>query len=58
MAPIVRIEPNGLQALLSHDDVVDDLAVFGWVNFIHSFEGFNLEIAQDFSKTFMVLEPK
>jgi hypothetical protein len=25
MAPMVRIEPNGLQALLSHDDVVGDI---------------------------------
>jgi hypothetical protein len=42
MAPVVRIEINGSQALLSHDDVVDDLAFFGWVKFIQSFEGFNL----------------
>jgi hypothetical protein len=52
MAPVVRIEMNGSQALLSHDDVVDDLVAFGWVKFIQSFEGFNLEVAQDFSQTF------
>jgi hypothetical protein len=52
MAPVVRIELNGSQALLSHDDVVDDLTVFGWVKFIQSFEGFNLEVAQDFAQTF------
>jgi hypothetical protein len=52
MAPVVRIELNGSQAFLSHDDVVDDLVVFGWVKFIQSFEGFNLEVAQDFSQTF------
>jgi hypothetical protein len=52
MAPVVRIEPNGSQDILSHDDVVDDLAVFGWVKFIQSFKGFNLEISQAFAKTF------
>jgi hypothetical protein len=52
MAPVVRIESNGSQDFLSHDDVVDDLIVFGWVKFIQSFKGFNLEIAQDFAKTF------
>jgi hypothetical protein len=51
-AHAVRIEPNVSQAFLSHDDVVDDLAVFGWVNFIQSFKGFNLEIAQAFTQTF------
>jgi hypothetical protein len=38
--------------LLSHDDVVDDLVHFGWVKFIQYFEGFNLEVAQAFAKTF------
>jgi hypothetical protein len=52
MAPVVRVELNGSQALLSHDDVVDDLTVFRWVKFIQSFEGFNLEVAQAFAKTF------
>jgi hypothetical protein len=45
MAPVVRIELNGSQALLSHDDAMDDLAVFGWVKFIQSFEVFNLKVA-------------
>jgi hypothetical protein len=52
MALMVRVEPNGSQALLSHEDVVDDLFIFVWVNFIQYFEGFNLEIAHDFSQTF------
>jgi hypothetical protein len=52
MAPVVRVEPNGSQDLLSHDDVVDDLVLFGWVKFVQSFEGFNLEVAQAFAKTF------
>jgi hypothetical protein len=52
MAPMVRMEPNGSQALLSHDDAVDDLVAYGWVRFIKLFEGFNLEVAQAFSQTF------
>jgi hypothetical protein len=52
MAPVVRMESNGSQALLSHDDIVDDLMDFGWVRFIKLFEGFNLEVAQAFSQTF------
>jgi hypothetical protein len=52
MAPIVRIEPNGSQDLLSHDDAVDSLVQFGWVKFIQSFNGFNLEVARTFSKMF------
>jgi hypothetical protein len=52
MAPIVKIEMNGSHDILSHDDVMDDLIVFGWVKFIQSFEGFDLEITQDFAKTF------
>jgi hypothetical protein len=31
---------------------MDDLVAFGWDKFIQSFEGFNLEFAQEFSKTF------
>jgi hypothetical protein len=52
MASIVRVDPNHSHDLLSHDDVVDDLILFGWVKFVQSFEGFNLEVAQAFSKTF------
>jgi hypothetical protein len=51
MALVVRVELNGSHAFLSHDDAMDDIAVFGWVKFIHSFEGFNLEVAEDFSQT-------
>jgi hypothetical protein len=31
---MVRIEPNGSQDLLSHDDVMDDLVAYGWDGFI------------------------
>jgi hypothetical protein len=52
MSPLTRVEPNGSQASLSHDNVVDDLVQSSWVKFIQSFEGFNLEVAQAFAKTF------
>jgi hypothetical protein len=52
MAPIVRIEPNGPQTLLSHDDAMGKLAQVGWLEFIQSFNGFNLEVAREFSRTF------
>jgi hypothetical protein len=52
MEPMVRMEPNGSQALVSHEDTVDDLMAFGWVGFIKLFKDFNLEVAQDFSQKF------
>jgi hypothetical protein len=52
MAPMMMIEPNGSQALLSHDDVVNDLVAYGWDGFIKQFEGFNLKVAQAFAQTF------
>jgi hypothetical protein len=52
MAPVVRIDPNGLQALLSHDDAMDDIVAYGWDGFIRRFEGFNLAVAQVFAQTF------
>jgi hypothetical protein len=45
----MRMELNGSQALLSHNNVVDDVVAFGWVRFIKILEGFNLEFSQDFS---------
>jgi hypothetical protein len=52
MAPVVRIETNGSHDLLSHDHAMDSLVQFDWVKFIQSFNGFNLEVARTFSKTF------
>ena len=52
MAPIVKIEPNGPQTLLSHDDVMSKLSHVGWLEFIQSFNGFNLEVARAFAKNF------
>jgi hypothetical protein len=49
---VVRIEPNGSQALLSHDDVIGDIVAHGWDIFIKWFEGYNLVVAQDFTQYF------
>jgi hypothetical protein len=52
MAPVVRIEPNGSQALLLFDNAQKDLEDSGWLTFVQRFEGFNLIVAQQFSLTF------
>jgi hypothetical protein len=52
MAPVVRIEPNGIQTLLLFDNAREDLENSGWLVFIQKFEGFNLAVAQQFSLTF------
>jgi hypothetical protein len=52
MAPVVRLEPNGSQALLSHDDAVEDLKSQGWDAFLKRFEGHNLQVARAFAQTF------
>jgi hypothetical protein len=52
MAPVVRIEPNGFQALLSHDDTIDDLKAHGWDIFLRKFEGYNLAVTQAFAQKF------
>ena len=52
MASVVRIEPNGGQALLLFDNAWKDLEDNGWLTFVQRFEGFNLFVAQQFSLTF------
>jgi hypothetical protein len=52
MAPLVRIEPNGIQTLLLFDNAHEDLESNGWLVFIKKFEGFNLTVAQQFALTF------
>jgi hypothetical protein len=42
MAPIILIESNGCQALLSHDNAIEDLKNHGWDIFLKKFEGYNL----------------
>jgi hypothetical protein len=52
MAPVVRIEPNGIQTLLLFNNSHEDLESNGWLVFIQKFKGFNLAVAQQFSLTF------
>jgi hypothetical protein len=52
MAPVMRIEPNGIQTLLSYDDAREDLERNGWLIFIRKFQGFNLQVAQEFTLSF------
>jgi hypothetical protein len=52
MAPVVRAEPNGSQALLMFDSARSDLEENGWLPFIQKFEGFNLCVARKFAMTF------
>jgi hypothetical protein len=52
MAPVVRIELNGSQALFLFDNACKDLQNSGWLVFIQWFEGFSLSVSQQFSLTF------
>jgi hypothetical protein len=52
MAPVVRAEPNGSQALLMFDGAYNDLEEFGWLPFIRKFDGFNPGVARQFALTF------
>jgi hypothetical protein len=51
MAPVVRIELNGSQALLIHVDAGEDLKI-QWDIFIKKFKGYNICVAKEFSQTF------
>jgi hypothetical protein len=52
MAPVVRAEPNGNQALLTFDGAYADLEEFGWLSFIRKFDGFNIVVARQFALSF------
>jgi hypothetical protein len=52
MAPVVRVKPNGSQALLMFDNARRDLEDSGWLTFVKRFEGFNLCVARQFAMTF------
>jgi hypothetical protein len=52
MAPVVRAEPNGNQALLTFDGAYADLEEFGWLSFIRKFDGFNISVARQFALSF------
>jgi len=49
MAPMVLIEPNDDQDLLSHHDAIDDLKAYGWDIFLRKFKGYNIAFAQAFA---------
>jgi hypothetical protein len=52
MAPVVRAEPNGCQALLTFDGAYNDLEEYGWLSFIRKFDGFNTSVARQFALSF------
>jgi hypothetical protein len=52
MAPVVRAEPNGCQALLTFDGAYRDLEEYGWLSFIRKFDGFNISVARQFALSF------
>ena len=55
MAPMVQIEPNGCQALLAHNDAIDDLKAHGWDAFLMKFYGYTLRSHRIFHKLLMGL---
>jgi hypothetical protein len=52
MAPVVRAEPNGCQALLMFDGAYSDLENLGWLPFIRKFDGYNSTVARQFALSF------
>jgi hypothetical protein len=52
MAPVVRAEPNGCQALLTFDGAYDDLEEFGWIPFIRKFDGYDITVSRQFALSF------
>jgi hypothetical protein len=52
MAPVVRAETNGCQALLMFDGTYSDLEKYGWLQFIRKFDGYNLVVARQFALSF------
>jgi hypothetical protein len=52
MAPVVRAEPNGCQALLAFSGACSDLEQYGWLAFIRKFDGYDLTVARQFALSF------
>jgi hypothetical protein len=52
MAPVVRAEPNGCQALLTFDGAYSDLEEFGWLAFIRKFDGYDITVSRQFALSF------
>jgi hypothetical protein len=49
MAPVVHLELNGSQELLSHDDAIEDLKSQGWEAFLKIFKDHNLQVVRAFA---------
>jgi hypothetical protein len=52
MVHVVCIKPNGFQSLLYHDYAIENLKAHELDVFLKNFEGYNLQVAWDFSHTF------
>ena len=52
MASVVCLELNRQQALLSHDNAIEDLKSRGWDVFLEKFVSYNLQVEKDFAQTF------
>jgi hypothetical protein len=52
MAPVMRVEPNGNQTLLTFVNARQDLKDSGWLTFVKRFEGFSLCVERQFAMTF------
>ena len=52
MAPVVRAEPNGCQALLTFDGGYRNLENHEWLAFIRKFDGYNFTVARQFALSF------
>jgi hypothetical protein len=58
MALVVCVEPNGSQTLLLYEDTREDLKGQGWLEFLEKFQGYNLQVAQEFSLSFDEFQAK
>jgi hypothetical protein len=52
MASIIRVELNGPNSLLLDDDASEDLKNHGWDMFIKKFQGYNFQVAKEFTLMF------
>jgi hypothetical protein len=49
MAHVIRLERNGCQDLLSHDDAIEYLKSHDWDVFLKIFEGYNFQVVKAFA---------
>jgi hypothetical protein len=52
MAPVIRVEPNRCQALLTFSGACSDLEQNEWLAFIRKFDGYDLTVALQFALSF------